>query len=598
MRKFIQNKWFLIAAVLLLGFAIGKFTSSGEKQTATQEVHTHEGESTSEIWTCSMHPQIQKNGPGQCPLCGMDLIPLDNSMEGKQTLPDEVPMSASAIALAEIQTIVVHKQKSEKEIRLLGKVKPDERLMYNQAVHLPGRIERLYINFTGEKVYRGQKLASLYSPEFVTAQKELFEVLKDKSTNPYLVKAAREKIKQWKFTDKQIDAIIKRGTVQININILSDYSGYIVKRMVTEGDHVKEGQILFDITDLRKVWVLFEAYENDLPWVKLGDKLDFELKSIPGTTFNGKVTFIDPFINSKTRVAYVRVELSNKKGLLKPEMFANGIVTSKLDSKEDVILVPKSAVLWTGKRAVVYVKLPNREHHSFIYREVILGEETSDSYIIKTGLTDGEEIATHGVFKIDASAQLVGKQSMMNPTASKVSTGHNHGGHNSELGTMDTSTSKIMIDKLIVPTTFKKQLGDVVTSYLALKNKLADDDSNIKYEVKTIENALNKVDRSLVLGDAHNVWMKALRSLKNDLKLLASEVNIDAQRKHFLRISKTLSYIVQKIGIQNDKTIYVEFCSMADDDKGGYWLSTEKEINNPYYGKIMSQCGEIKAVIK
>jgi Cu(I)/Ag(I) efflux system membrane fusion protein len=194
--------------------------------------------------------------------------------------------------------------------------------------------------------------------------------------------------------------------------------------MVSEGDHVMEGMVLFEITDLSKVWVLFEAYENDLPWVKVGDKMEIELKSIPGQKFTGKVSFIDPFINPKTRVAYVRVELPNSKGLLKPDMFANGVMTSVLQSKSDVILAPKSAVLWTGKRAVVYVKLPSREHNTFIYREVMLGEDAGDYYIIMSGLMDGEEIATNGVFKIDASAQLAGKKSMMSPEGGAKVTGH------------------------------------------------------------------------------------------------------------------------------------------------------------------------------
>jgi len=165
-----------------------------------------------------------------------------------------------------------------------------------------------------------------------------------------------------------------------------------------------------------------------LPWIKLGDKISIDLKSIPGQSFHGKVTFIDPFVNSKTRVVYVRVELPNAKGLLKPNMFANGIITSKLSLNEEVIVIPKSSILWTGKRSVVYVKLPNREHISFIYREVVLGEDAGDYYIIKKGLKEGEIIATNGVFKIDAAAQLAGKKSMMNPDGVKVSIGHNHTG--------------------------------------------------------------------------------------------------------------------------------------------------------------------------
>merc|ERR1711916_11507 len=181
---------------------------------------------------------------------------------------------------------------------------------------------------------------------------------------------------------------------------------------------------------------------------------------IPGITYTGKISFIDPFINPKTRVAYVRVELPNAQGLLKPDMFANGIITSILPIKEEVILVPKSAVLWTGKRGVVYVKLPNREHNSFIYREVILGEDAGEFYVVKEGLEEGEEIATNGVFKIDAAAQLAGKKSMMNPTGGKVATGHNHGGGD-EKEEMDMSgmdmEKEVMIDKTKISSKFKTQ---------------------------------------------------------------------------------------------------------------------------------------------
>jgi len=600
MENILKNKWLGFVLILILGIVIGKFIGGGNSSDEATATHEH-SETEAEIWTCSMHPQIQQDGPGKCPLCGMDLIPLDNSMASEETLPDEVPMSDAAMKLAEIQTYVVKLEKPEKEIRLLGKVKADERLIYSQTIHFPGRIEKLFVNFTGEKVVKGQKLASVYSPEIVAAQKELLEVLKDESTSPALVNAAREKLKQWKLTSKQIETIEKSGKIQTQMDILSDYNGFVMMRMVSEGDHVMEGHTLFKITDLSKVWLLFEAYENDLPWVKLGDELSIELKSIPGKTLNGKVSFIDPIINPKTRVAYVRVEMANPKGLLKPDMFANGIITSKLPIDEEVILVPKSAVLWTGKRGVVYVKIPNREHNSFIYREVILGEDAGEFYIIKKGLEEGEEIATNGVFKIDAAAQLAGKKSMMNPTGGKVATGHNHGGGDDEemdMSGMDME-KEVMIDKTKVSSKFKKQLGDVVSSYLLLKDKLTNDDANIQSDVKAIQKALKKVDMSLVMEDAHNEWMKALKSLNKDLKVLAKAVNIDEQRTIFLTISKTLSDASQKLGVemQGDQSLYLEFCPMANEDKGGYWLSTEKKIKNTYFGSKMLKCGELKETL-
>ncbi|MBL4594540.1 MAG: efflux RND transporter periplasmic adaptor subunit, partial [Flavobacteriales bacterium] len=175
MENILKNKWVVIVLVLILGIVIGKFMGGGNSSDEEIVIHEH-NETEAEIWTCSMHPQIQQDGPGQCPLCGMDLIPLDNSMDNEDALPDEVPMSDAAMKLAEIQTYVVKLEKPEKEIRLLGKVKADERLVFSQTVHFSGRIEKLFINFTGEKVYKGQKLATIYSTELIVAQKELFEV--------------------------------------------------------------------------------------------------------------------------------------------------------------------------------------------------------------------------------------------------------------------------------------------------------------------------------------------------------------------------------------------------------------------------------------
>ncbi|PCH98369.1 MAG: efflux transporter periplasmic adaptor subunit [Bacteroidetes bacterium] len=601
MNKIIKNKWVVIVLVLFVGIAIGKFLGGGNSD-KVEEVNQLSEVETAQFWTCSMHPQIQQDGPGSCPLCGMDLIPLDNGLSSDEALPDEVPMSDAAMKLAEIQTFITKLESPEKELRLLGKVKADERLQFSQVIHFPGRIEKLHVNFTGEKVRKGQKLATIYSAELVTAQKELFEVLKSLSTSQVLVDAARNKLKQWKFTDEQISGIEKSGKVQTEVDILSDYSGYVMMRMVSEGDHVKEGQTLFQITDLSKVWLLFEAYENDLPWIKLGDALSIEVRSIPGKLLKGSVAYIDPFLNPKTRVAYVRVELPNSKGLLKPDMFATGIVKSKLSVNEDVILVPKSAVLWTGKRSVVYVKMPNRAHNSFLYREVILGEDAGDFYIIVDGLVEGEEIASNGVFKIDAAAQLSGKKSMMNPSGGKSSSGGHAGMDMGEEDGMKDMVMKpnVTVDRTKVPSKFRKQLGEVVDQYLLLKDKLVGDNAAIQDEVKAIQFFLKRVDMNLVMGDAHKVWMTALKSLDKDLRLLSKSVNIGEQRSIFLTLSTALSDVSQLLGVvmKEDRSLYLEYCPMADDNKGGYWLSTEEKIQNPYFGAKMLKCGSVKQVIK
>jgi Cu(I)/Ag(I) efflux system membrane fusion protein len=366
-----------------------------------------------------MHPQIRMSEPGKCPICGMALIPLSQNSTGSVD-PDAIHMSKDAVQLANVLTAVVTKKKPIKEVRLYGKVQADERLFQSQTAHVPGRIERLNINFTGETVVKGQVLAEIYSPELITAQQELLETVKTKQLQPELYEASKEKLQQWKLTDDQISIIEISGTVQNNFDVLSNTSGTVTARRVNNGDHVSLGTVLFDIADLSKVWIMFDAYESDLQFLHIGEKLSFNLQALPGTDFTGNIIFIDPVIDPVTRVAKVRVETGNQAGKLKPEMFATGIVSSTLTEYTDNVVIPKSSVLWTGKRSVVYVKQPGSEEPVFKIREVELGPMLGESYVIMSGLSEGEEIVTNGTFSVDAAAQLEGKPSMMNPMGGKT----------------------------------------------------------------------------------------------------------------------------------------------------------------------------------
>ncbi len=282
------------------------------------------------------------------------------------------------------------------------------------------RIERLSVNFTGETVIKGQVLAEIYSPELITAQQELLETVKTKQLQPELYEASKEKLRQWKLTDDQIAKIESSGVVQNNFEVVSNTAGTVTARRVNTGDHISQGTVLFDIADLSKVWIMFDAYESDLQFLHIGEKISFTLQALPGVDFKGKIIFIDPVIDPVTRVAKVRVETGNQSGKLKPEMFATGIVSTTLNEYRDNMVIPKSAVLWTGKRSIVYVKQPGDEP-IFKLREIGLGPMLGESYVITDGLTEGEEIVTSGTFSVDAAAQLEGKPSMMNPRGEKTS---------------------------------------------------------------------------------------------------------------------------------------------------------------------------------
>jgi Cu(I)/Ag(I) efflux system membrane fusion protein len=410
-----------VLAGLLLGWLIFRDGHS----------HEHEQEQALEvtqetIWTCSMHPQIRMPEEGDCPICGMDLIPL--VQKGSSGIdPDAVHLTSEGAALANVMTTVASRQKPVMEVRLYGKVQPDERLLQNQVSHVSGRIEKLFVNFTGESVRKGQLLAQVYSPELVSAQQELIEASKTKESQPAIYDAAREKLRLWKITDAQIAAIENSGVAQSLVDIVSNTDGTVISRLVNTGNYISQGTLLYEIADLSLLWVLFDAYESDLRFLKKGERLTFTVEAFPGEKFTGTIAFIDPVIDPVTRVAKVRVETRNSSGRLKPEMFVTGTFSTTLPEFSNNLVVPKSAVLWTGKRSIVYVKQAGVDEPVFRMREIELGPSLADSYVVVSGLAEGEEIVINGTFSVDAAAQLAGKPSMMNPAGGVSSAGHDHG---------------------------------------------------------------------------------------------------------------------------------------------------------------------------
>lgn len=583
-----SNKKVFITAIisLIIGLGAGYLIfGNNQKMIAPAKIHDQQGTAMStstgeEIWTCSMHPQIRQNEPGDCPLCGMDLIPLE---ENASNDPLVLEMTTEALKLANIQTTIVGKtnEKEGKTIRLSGKIQPDERLASSQVAHVPGRIEKLFVSFTGEQVNKGQKIATLYSPELITAQRELLEALKLKDLNPGLVEAARNKLRYWKIGNSTIESIEQQGKIQETFTVYADESGIVTARRISVGDYVKQGEPLFDLMNLRKVWVSFDAYEEDLGSISVGDRIEFTTPSIPNKKFKTRITFIDPIINPATRVASLRTEVNNPKGLLKPEMFVQGMLQKKVGAKTQ-LTIPKSAVLWTGTRSVVYVKVPDTNIPSFQFREVELGESLGNTYQLTSGLEVGEEIVTYGSFTIDAAAQLNNQASMMNRQVSIKGTDHS-----THLPDYTEST----------PSTFKEQLFSLTTAYLTLKDALvATNGEEAKEAAHQLLSSLKKVDMSLVEGEAHLYWMEQESALQAHSKKISELNEVEEQREQFNFVSQTLIKTIKVFGIPDNK-LFIEHCPMAFDNKGADWLSREKEIRNPYFGDKMLTCGVVKDTI-
>lgn len=577
---------------LLLGWLI--FGGTGDNTKYENQVENQEvGEET--IWTCSMHPQIRQNEPGDCPICGMDLIPLEDDQHDDVD-PMAISMSATAIQLANIQTAVVGAMDHVKEVRLNGKIQEDERLVFSQSSHVPGRIENLMVNFTGDYVNKGQVIASVYSPDLVTAQEELYEAQKVKDTQPQLFNAAKEKLKTWKLTDDQINRMLKSGSPTTSFDIQADVSGYVIQKNVNPGDYVQRGEPIYEIADLSRVWVLFDVYESEIGWIKKGDKVEYTVASLPGETFTGTISFLDPIINPMTRVAKARIATTNPGLKLKPEMFVSGIVQAQLQKTSDAMVVPKTAVMWTGQRSVVYIKSISDQGLNFKMREVTLGPALGESYVIAEGLAIGEEIAINGTFSIDAAAQLAGKPSMMNPEGGPTMTGHDHGG--TGMSSAGESSAPVQSLTETTPAAFKAQLTKVYNEYLDMKNAFVETDAKkVANEAKDVIKSLKAVDMALLKGDAHMMWMGQLETLNSTINAISKSNDIEKQRQEFVQFNLAFYKSVKMFGLEN-VTAYYQFCPMANNDKGAYWLSEIEEIHNPYFGDMMLSCGEVKETIK
>ncbi len=575
---------FLIALMLCfaIGLLAGWFLSGLSGAKPKEKADAYAEHESGQVWTCSMHPQIRQQEPGKCPLCGMDLIPLEAAAQ-TDVDPLAVRMTPEAMQLAQVATAVVQRGSLQKKIRLNGKVLADERRIYSQVAHITGRVEQLLVNFTGESVTKGQVIALIYSPELITAQEELFEAYRMRIEQPRLFEAAVDKLKNWKLTDKQTEQLIASGKPQEVFPVLSDAGGYVLSKKVNTGDYVMRGMPLFEIVDLSAVWVLFDVYESDLPWVKTGDEVVFTVASLPGQEFKGKITFIDPVIDAQTRVSRARVEVQNARHQLKPEMFATGIIEGHIGISGQLV-VPKSAVLWSGERSVVYVKQSTPEGISFRMRQVVTGAVMGDQVIIQSGLKAGEEIAVQGTFSIDAAAQLAGKPSMMNPEGGLEQHSHHH--------TEAPAVSQAELGKQA-----KNALKPLFENYFKIKDALASDNpEEARHSSEAMLKALRSISEAQFSGTAHQVWEQHSRLLNKALSTMPQQQDVEKFRAAFQQVSDAM-IVVAKTFRPLNQALYVDYCPMAANNRGAYWLSNFEEIRNPYFGSAMLSCGEVTDVI-
>jgi Cu(I)/Ag(I) efflux system membrane fusion protein len=549
-------------------------------------------------WTCSMHPQIRQPKPGKCPICAMDLIPVTKAgnLSGG---PRQLVMSAAARELARVASVPVERRFVPSPVRLTGKVAFDETRTKTLAARFPARIDRLYVDYTGVGVRRGDHLAHVYSPELLTAQRELVSALQFGSN----VETLRDKLRLWGLPDARIREIEERKAPSDRMDIDAPLGGIVMEKHVKEGDYVQTGSALFTIGDLEHLWIRLDAYESDLPWIRFGQPVRFEAEAVPGRVFEGMVAFVAPMVDPVTRTIMVRVNAPNPDLALKPEMFvraeiqatvaANGRVVAPAlagkwispmhpeiirdepgpcpvcgmalvpaselgyapadESSRPPLVIPASAVLRTGKRAVVYVELPGASQPTYEGREIVLGPRAGSHYLVVSGLDEGERVVTEGSFKIDSALQILAKPSLMS------------------------------LDDDAPPSLSREDLARLLAPYLALGSALAGDD----------EPAARAAARELEAAAAPDSSDPRFR---DTARAAAGAASVEDLRRAFDALSR-LAVAAAELHGSPGPALAVAHCPMAFRNQGADWLQAPGDLRNPYFGARMLTCGEIRRTL-
>ena len=305
--------WRLGVPLLVIGILIAAIAMWPERSTNT----TVEGQ-----WTCSMHPQIRLDKPGQCPICGMNLIPVSQLSELSETEKR-----------AGIETEPVAYRELFKEVRTVGKLDYNERRIAYIAARVAGRVDRIYADFTGMQVKEGDHLVDIYSPDLVTAQRELLLSLEaseksrgERGVGETNAEAARTKLRLLGILSEQLAEIERTRKANTHLTIFAPLGGTVIEKNVRAGQYVNAGDMLYRIADLDPIWLYLDIYEYDVPWVRFGQPVEVTLEAYPAETFRGVVTFIDPFLDDKTRTVKARVNLKNPDRKLKPAMYASALI--------------------------------------------------------------------------------------------------------------------------------------------------------------------------------------------------------------------------------------------------------------------------------
>lgn len=662
-----HSPWFVVAALIGAFFLGTRFGGAphvhpgheqedGASKAGRGAVAIEGSTAVQTLYTCSMHPNVRLPDPeAKCPICFMDLIPVREQDARDPGGARRLALSPEAVQLARIRTARVYRDYPEGEIRLVGRVAIDETRLASVSANFPGRLDRLFVDYTGIRVRRGDHLAEIYSPELVAAQEELLQALASTRASagrsPTLrglaeatLAAARDKLRLWGLDTAQIAALEERGTPRERVTIYSPIAGVVIERRATEGDFVKTGDEVLVLADLDHLWVLLEAFESQLAWLHYGQRVTFTTDAWPGRSFEGRISFIDPVVDAETRTIAVRVNVEDHEGRLKPGMFVRTRVAARFAEQGKIVdpslsgkwispmhpevikdgpgacdvcgmalvpaeelgyvkangarraplVVPATAPLVTGTRSVVYVQVSGRdERPSYESREVALGPRVGDVYLIESGLEEGEEVVVEGAFALDSAMQIAAKPSMMDPDGAQGSLGaaSSHGAHGPS---ESASSSAPPRESSRVPTPVLEGLANVYESYFEAQEALASDAlDRARRAFEALGQAVATAPVGALSGESLGRWRRAADRIEGAVKS-ADVTDIASLRAAFEPVSLAILDIEERFGHVGATSHFRVHCPMAFDDRGAPWLARRNEVFNPYFGAAMLRCGQVE----
>lgn len=537
-----------------------------------------EPEAGKQLYQCSMHPNVISDKPGVCPICGMDLQPVTQiSAKG---ISGRAPVELTGLQeqLINIRTSPVTKAPFDQTLRAVGRVVVNEENTATLNSRVMGWVEQLYVDKTGERVGKGQSLLEIYSPALYSAQQDFMIVYnraQESGASDGLLESARKRLELWGISDEQVRELEQTGTPSLTLTLTAPLAGTVIDKQVVAAQMVEPGMPLYRIADLSEVWVLAELYESELPLVEIGQKATVTTRAYPGRQWEGRVDFIYPFLQGKTRTNQVRVVLPNADGLLKPDMYVDVELARDLGPS---LSVPASSIFDTGKRQYVFVE---QSDGIFVPTLVQLGPRVGDRQLIRSGVEPGDEVVVDGNFLLDSESQLKAVASGMGDEAPAAADDPDE-----------------VPGPIALPDAAQELYSPLLESYLSIHHALANDElEGLSTEAAKLREQVNIIaDSDVRPSDQTDIYQQRVEELHNSVQNFSAG-SLDEARIAFGNVSFDLIALLTQFPPPFGTALHVVNCPMWEKSPAR-WIQTQEQIVNPFMGQQMPSCGELVSTIE